>query len=138
MQPWSEGYSGSTIVVRTSADYGSPNAPSCGGGFTGETNNLFFVQASAVPPTEALPSVVFTESSTVATTSPCSSATDVSASSELTDTHDFNGDGKSDVLWQDTGGNVAVWFMNGAQVGHAAGVGNAPTSVWTILGTNAD
>ena len=29
---------------------------------------------------------------------------------------DFNGDGKADLLWLDTSGNIAMWFMNGAQV----------------------
>jgi len=48
-----------------------------------------------------------------------------------TDTHDFNGDGKSDVLWQDTSGNVAMWLMNGAQILQAAGVA---TTTWTIVG----
>ena len=31
-------------------------------------------------------------------------------------THDFNGDGKSDILWRDTSGDVAVWLMNGSIV----------------------
>jgi hypothetical protein len=48
-----------------------------------------------------------------------------------TNTHDFNGDGKSDILWQDTSGNVAVWLMNGAQITQAAGVAN---TTWTIVG----
>jgi hypothetical protein len=127
--------SGSTIVVRTSVDYGSPNAPSClGQGFTGETNNLFFVQASAVPPSESLSAVVFTQSSTASTTSPCSSATDVAASSKLTDTHDFNGDGESDIVLRDTSGNAAVWLMNGALVMRAAAVGSVPAAVWSIVG----
>jgi hypothetical protein len=46
-------------------------------------------------------------------------------------TGDFNGDGKSDILWRDTGGNVTMWFLNGAQVSSAAGVGNVST-VWSI------
>jgi len=126
---------GSTIVVRTSVDYGSPNAPSCfGQGFTGETNNLFFVQASATPPTESLPAVVFTQGSASSTTTPCNSATGVSASSKLTDTHDFNADGKSDIALRDTGGNAAMWLMNGAQVLQAGGVGTADPNVWTIVG----
>jgi hypothetical protein len=49
----------------------------------------------------------------------------------------FNGDGKSDILWHDTSGNVAIWFMNGTQVTQSAGVGNAPT-VWSIQGANVD
>jgi hypothetical protein len=27
--------------------------------------------------------------------------------------HDFNGDGKSDIVWRDTGGDIAIWEMNG-------------------------
>ncbi len=49
-------------------------------------------------------------------------------------TGDFDGDGKSDILWRDTSGNVAIWLMNGAQVTLAAGVGSAPTS-WSIVET---
>jgi Ni2+-binding GTPase involved in maturation of urease and hydrogenase len=35
-------------------------------------------------------------------------------------TGDFNGDGKSDILSIDSGGNVSVYFMNGATVASAA------------------
>jgi hypothetical protein len=55
----------------------------------------------------------------------------------IVETGDFNGDGKSDILWQDTSGNVAIWFMNGAQVTQSAGVGSVP-NVWSIQGANAD
>jgi hypothetical protein len=55
----------------------------------------------------------------------------------IVETGDFNGDGKSDILWQDTSGNVAMWFMNGTQVTQSAGVGNVPI-VWSIQGANAD
>jgi parallel beta-helix repeat protein len=48
-------------------------------------------------------------------------------------THDFNGDGKSDILWLDGSGNAAIWLMNGAQVIQSAAVGGAPTS-WTVVG----
>jgi hypothetical protein len=126
--------SGSTIVIRTSVDSGTPNAPSClGEGFTGETNNLFFVQASAVPPSESLPAVVFTQSSASSATAPCSSATAVRASSALADSHDFNGDGKSDIAWRDASGDAAVWLMNGAQLLQSAGLGSAPTT-WSVVG----
>src|SRR5258706_1104858 len=49
--------------------------------------------------------------------------------------HDFNGDGKSDILWRDTSGNVAVWEMNGTTVlnPNTAGVENVPTT-WSIVG----
>ncbi|MCC7346785.1 MAG: hypothetical protein IT538_05240, partial [Variibacter sp.] len=31
-------------------------------------------------------------------------------------THDFNGDGKSDILWRHSSGQVAMWLMNGVSV----------------------
>jgi hypothetical protein len=31
-------------------------------------------------------------------------------------TGDFNGDGRSDILWRDTSGNVAIWEMNGTTI----------------------
>ena len=55
------------------------------------------------------------------------------SSKKKTATHDFNGDGKSDILWRDTSGNVAMWLMNGATVSSGAAVGNVPTS-WSIVG----
>ncbi len=47
-------------------------------------------------------------------------------------THDFNGDGFSDIAWRDTSGNTAVWLMDGAQVIQSANIGAAPTE-WTIV-----
>src|SRR5262249_23410231 len=49
-------------------------------------------------------------------------------------TGDFDGDGKTDIVWRDTSGNLAIWLMNGAQVTQAAGVGSAPIS-WSIAET---
>src|SRR6266849_9296821 len=105
---------------------------SSGRAWTTEAQTL--VQASAVPPSESLPAVVFTQSSAVSTTLPCNSGTGVPASSELADTHDFSGDGKSDIVWRDNGGNTAVWLMNGAQVIQSAGLGGADPTAWTIVG----
>jgi FG-GAP-like repeat len=47
-------------------------------------------------------------------------------------THDANGDGKSDIVWRDTSGNIAMWLMNGGQVLASAGLGNIPTT-WSIV-----
>jgi hypothetical protein len=47
--------------------------------------------------------------------------------------HDFNADGKSDIAWRDTGGDTAVWLMNGAKVTQSAGLGVVPTG-WSIVG----
>ena len=48
-------------------------------------------------------------------------------------THDFNGDVRSDILWRDTSGNVAIWEMTGTTVLNAKGLGNI-TALWTIAG----
>jgi hypothetical protein len=56
----------------------------------------------------------------------------------IAESGDFNGDGKSDILWRDySGGNVAVWLMNGLQVSSLAGIGYVGLN-WTIQGLNAD
>jgi phospholipase/lecithinase/hemolysin len=46
--------------------------------------------------------------------------------------HDVNGDGKSDIVWRDTGGDLAIWEMNGAAVIAAAGLGNVSGN-WSIV-----
>jgi hypothetical protein len=46
--------------------------------------------------------------------------------------HDFNTDGKSDILWQDFGGNAALWLMNGTQPLQTSGLGNV--AGWSIIG----
>jgi len=51
----------------------------------------------------------------------------------LTDTHDFNDDGYSDILWRDTGGEVAAWLMNGGTVSQSAGISTLPSS-FSIIG----
>jgi FG-GAP-like repeat len=48
-------------------------------------------------------------------------------------THDFDGSGFSDIAWRDTGGNTAVWLMNGAQITSSGGFGAVPTT-WQIVG----
>jgi VCBS repeat protein len=47
---------------------------------------------------------------------------------------DFNGDGKSDLLWQGSDGTPAVWLMNGTNFisTNAAGSSN-PGTDWHII-----
>jgi Ca2+-binding RTX toxin-like protein len=47
--------------------------------------------------------------------------------------NDFNGDGKSDILWRNTDGSIAQWQMNGTTVTPKA-VGSL-TDDWTIAGS---
>jgi hypothetical protein len=52
----------------------------------------------------------------------------------LTGTHDFNGDGYSDIAWRDTSGNLAIWLMNGGQVSSGVNVAQVSTN-WSVVGT---
>ena len=65
---------GTTIIVTTSVDYGSTNAPSVGGGITAESNNLT-LEPPACPIVGvdggASPAIVFTESNSTGVTSIC-------------------------------------------------------------------
>src|SRR5262249_54754940 len=47
--------------------------------------------------------------------------------------HNFNGDGKSDILWRGSGGGIAAWLMNGASVQSAVGIGSINND-WVIVG----
>ena len=47
---------------------------------------------------------------------------------------DFNGDGKSDLLWQIDNGQVAIWEMNGTTVIGSATISN-PGPSWEVIGT---
>ena len=51
-------------------------------------------------------------------------------------TGDFNGDGKSDILWTDGSGNLAIWFMNSATISSSSGIGN--TGGWTVQTMNSE
>jgi hypothetical protein len=50
-----------------------------------------------------------------------------------TNTHDFNGDGFSDIAWRDAGGDIGIWLMNGPNLASTAGIGGVPSS-WSIVG----
>jgi Tol biopolymer transport system component len=47
---------------------------------------------------------------------------------------DFDGDGKSDILWQDNSGQASVWQMNAANVLSTAPVGPNPGTSWHVKG----
>ena len=59
---------------------------------------------------------------------------------------DFNGDGKSDIIWRNASGEVAEWQMNGSTIIgsndlNAGGVAVAPAANWSVAGVgdfNAD
>ena len=47
-------------------------------------------------------------------------------------THDFNGDGKSDILWRDTSNNIGMWLMNGTTISQSPVLGNV--AAWAAVG----
>jgi FG-GAP-like repeat len=48
-------------------------------------------------------------------------------------THDFNGDGKSDILWRNTNSDLAIWLMNGTVISSGVDTGGVPLA-WTVVG----
>ena len=51
----------------------------------------------------------------------------------LTATHDFNGDGYSDIAWRNSNGDFGIWLMNGTQILNNPDLGNVP-NIWTVVG----
>jgi hypothetical protein len=47
-------------------------------------------------------------------------------------TGDYNGDGKSDILWQNTNGQASIWLMNGTTPTAEVLVGSNPGPTWHI------
>jgi Cellulase (glycosyl hydrolase family 5)/FG-GAP-like repeat len=52
-------------------------------------------------------------------------------------TGDFNGDGRSDILWGNSDGDTAIWFMNGGVVLSISDLGIVPNG-WAVQGAGAD
>ncbi|HSU98817.1 MAG TPA: hypothetical protein VLI91_01805, partial [Roseiarcus sp.] len=48
-------------------------------------------------------------------------------------TADYNGDGRSDILLQNTGGQAAIWEMNGTHIIGIAAVGANPGPSWLAV-----
>jgi hypothetical protein len=56
----------------------------------------------------------------------------------IAETGDFDGDGKSDILWRETSaGTVEIWFMNGVVVSAPIAIGYVSPD-WVIQGANAE
>jgi FG-GAP-like repeat/RTX calcium-binding nonapeptide repeat (4 copies) len=57
----------------------------------------------------------------------------VSPAVNLLPSNDFNGDGKSDILWRNTDGSIAIWELDGTKVTPKSV--SSLTADWTIAGT---
>ena len=53
-------------------------------------------------------------------------------------TGDFNSDGHSDILWQNTNGQVAIWEMNGDHIDGGGVVSANPGPSWHVIGTGGE
>ena len=51
-------------------------------------------------------------------------------------TDDYNGDGKSDILWRNDSGAVGVWFMNGTA--HTDAAPGSSVTTWQIVNHHFD
>jgi FG-GAP-like repeat/IPT/TIG domain len=69
------------------------------------------------------------------TTSGATSATTAADkfSYTITRSHNFDFDGKSDILWSNGSGDLSFWLMNGASVSSTGGVSGVP-GIWSIVG----
>ena len=47
---------------------------------------------------------------------------------------DFSGDGKADILWRDTAGDLYIWLLNGCNVIGGGVLANYPNVKWQIAG----
>jgi hypothetical protein len=118
---------GGTIVTITGT--GLAGATAINFGSTAATS---FTVNSAASITTTAPTGIGSVDVTVTTpvgTSPTSSADKFG----YEPSHDFNGDGKSDVLWRDTSNNIGMWLMNGASISQNKVLG-AVLSTWAVVG----
>ncbi len=112
---------GTNMTGTTAVHFGSASSPSFSAGSTS-------VNATIPPGSGTVDITVTTPSGTSA----------IAAADQFTylspvATHDFNGDGKSDIVWRDTSGDTAMWLMNGGTVSAGASLGNVPAT-WSIVG----
>jgi hypothetical protein len=55
----------------------------------------------------------------------------------IVQTGDYDGNGTTDILWEDNGGNLAIWYMSGSTIASTAGLGNVGTT-WQVQSANAE
>ncbi len=51
---------------------------------------------------------------------------------QIVSTGDYDGDGKGDILWRNTNGDVAIWEINGTAPKLQADIGNVSTA-WGVV-----
>jgi hypothetical protein len=54
------------------------------------------------------------------------------SSASVAVSHDFNGDGFADLLWQNANGTPAAWLLNGSGLSSGANVGFNPGTAWHV------
>jgi Big-like domain-containing protein/IPT/TIG domain-containing protein/putative Ig domain-containing protein/VCBS repeat protein len=128
-----------TISPGTGPTLGGTIVTISGTSFTGATAVKFgnaaatsFTVNSPTAITVAAPNGIGTVDVTV-TTLVGTSATSAADQFSYEPSHDFNGDGKSDVLWGDASNNSGIWLMNGASILQSKVLGTVPSN-WAVVG----
>jgi hypothetical protein len=69
--------------------------------------------------------------------STCGTPTSMQADSTWTIVaqRDFNGDGRTDILWKSNGGQLVIWALQGGQVINGGSPGVVTDPNWTVVGT---
>jgi hypothetical protein len=121
LMPWLNPCSGDSAGgTQFDGFYPSLMSPAAAQGHIHNTGRIYFLNGCDGGPNRAFEYREFT-------------ITGTHAAASLTATHDFDGDGFSDIVWQNIRGNLAVWLMNGGAVLQSAGLGPV-TSAYSIIG----
>ena len=136
-QPVSQTVTAGTSVTFTAAASGTP-APT----YQWRKDGVSLSGATAASYTLASVAAANAGAYTVVATNSAGSATSTGAvltirivASPLIVSADFNGDGQTDILWQNSvTGECVVWLMAGANIGSSVSLGIAPAG-WQISGT---
>ena len=62
---------------------------------------------------------------------------DVASNWSIAQTGDYNGDGMTDILWIDTKGDIAIWFIYDTVLDRSASLGTIGTN-WSVQSLGAD
>jgi alpha/beta hydrolase family protein/IPT/TIG domain-containing protein/VCBS repeat protein len=109
-----------------------------GTGFAGATGVKFGTAAASfsVNSSTSITAIAANNIGTVdvtVTTPVGTSATGTADQFSYQPSHDFNGDGKSDLAWRDTSNNIGVWLMNGSSILQGNVLGAVPSN-WAAVG----
>jgi hypothetical protein len=126
----------STTAVGMPAQWGADWKILDGGDFNGDGKaDILWQHGPDNSPTGFgnAPGIWLMDGSTVLAHNPVGSQAQWSTAWKVIGAGDFNGDGKSDILWQSNSGQAGVWLMDGLNVMATAAVGANPGPSWHMI-----